>query len=157
MRRPPLVARPLLLLVLVLLLACRGSSARVARPVITQVALFGAMHSGSNLLEDMIRANFPVRVLRGAHTGWKHTPPDAACTSHARVNLKKTLVVSIARDPVVYFERMHYDSYELMCGCAWRLPCLLSGRPAPGLTAYHLQVFRPPPHPRQRQRARAGP
>ena len=104
------------LLLLLPALLCGADHALASRPVITQIALFGTMHSGSNLLENMYLTNFRARVHMGAHTGWKHTPPDEACAGHALMDLNTTLVVSIARDPLSYFERLFYDSYELMYG-----------------------------------------
>jgi hypothetical protein len=80
------------------------------------VEIVGLMHSGSNLLESMLRDNFPAATYhRGLYADWKHgVLEDSPCVTDAV--LAGSVVLSIARDPLEYFERMYGEFYEYWCG-----------------------------------------
>jgi hypothetical protein len=86
-----------------------------------RIDIVSLMHSGSTLLRAILRANFVnVSIEEGLYSGWKHNAVQPACLNTSSGFMNFTVVLSLSRDPLVYFERMLGESYEYKCVLAPR-------------------------------------
>jgi hypothetical protein len=110
---PEALVLPLLALVLAGI-GCTSAAVLPSTGGVRQIDIIGQMHSGTNLLEDLLKANFHVNIKKGLYAGWKHNVPDGSCLDHAPIS-PETLVISMARDASTQLERMYGESYEYKC------------------------------------------